>query len=96
MGLINHRFYSYLPNATVCKSNEPRVDNDHLVRVKVGDIYGMLVLLALGMGVALTTFIAENGELFRRRKPGQSHGRRHYKEAIGLQSTARVPKEAWK
>ena len=96
IGLINQRYYSHLPNATVCKSKEPLVDNDHVVIVKLGDIYGMLVLLALGIGVALITFIAENGELFRRRKPGQSHGRRHFKEAIGLQSTARVPREAWK
>ena len=59
MGLVNQRFYNYLPNATVCKSNEPRVDNDHVVKVKLRDIYGMLSLLALGMGLALTTFIAE-------------------------------------
>ena len=65
MGLVNQRFYNYLPNATVCKSNEPRVDNDHVVKVKLRDIYGMLSLLALGMGLALTTFIAENGELLR-------------------------------
>ena len=65
MGLINERFYNYLPNATICKSREPQVDNDHMVEVKLRDIYGMLVLLALGMGVALTTFIAENGKLLR-------------------------------
>ena len=59
MGLVNQRFYNYLPNAIVCKSNEPLVDNDHVVKVKLRDIYGMLSLLALGMGLALTTFIAE-------------------------------------
>ena len=67
MGIINHRFYSYLPNATVCKSNEPHVDHDHVVRMKVADIYGMLVLLAIGMGVSLITFVAENGKLLRQR-----------------------------
>ena len=30
MGLINQRFYNYLPNATVCKGNEPQIDNDHV------------------------------------------------------------------
>ena len=60
MGLINQRFYNYLPNATVCKGNEPQIDNDHVVIVKLRNIYGMLVLLALGISVALTSFIAEN------------------------------------
>ena len=100
MGQINQRFYNYLPNATVCKSNEPHGDNDHVVIVKLRDIYGMLVLLALGMGVALTAFIAENGKLFclSQKEPGHFHflGRRNFKDAQGFQSKSTVPKEAWK
>ena len=75
MGLINQRFYNYLPNATVCKGNEPQIDNDHVVIVKLRNIYGMLVLLALGISVALTSFIAENWKLLCRgpREPGHFH-----------------------
>ena len=95
MGQINQRFYSYLPNATVCKGNGPDVDNDHVVIVKLGDIYGMLVLLALGIGVALTLFIAENWKLLCRspRKSGHLHflGRWYFQDAQGLQSTTKVP-----
>ena len=93
MGLINQRFYNYLPNATVCKGNEPQIDNDHVVIVKLRNIYGMLVLLALGISVALTSFIAENWKLLCRRPREPSHFhflvRRYFQDAQGLQSTAR-------
>ena len=35
------------------------MEKNHKVTMKVNDIYGMLVLLGLGVGGALSTFIAE-------------------------------------
>ena len=100
MGLINQRFYNFLPNATVCKGKKPHVNNDHVVIVKLGDIYGMLVLLALGIGVALTSFIAENGKLLRLSlsEPGHFNflGPRLFQDNQGLHNEARIQKKAWK
>ena len=69
MGVINKSFYDHLPNATKCKTiNDVYIshrEKDHLVKVEVNDIYGMLVLLGLGVSGALVTFIAEMTLLVR-------------------------------
>ena len=62
IGLIHQSYYSYLPNATKCNTiadvfKSHRRDK---VIVEMNDIYGMLVLLGLGMGLALITFTAES------------------------------------
>ena len=64
MGVINKKFYNYLPNATTCKTindiYDSHTENVHTVIVKLKDIYGMLVLLGLGVGGALIIFTAES------------------------------------
>ena len=63
MGLIQKSFFNYLPNGTICSTvndvYESHMENDHTVTVKLNDIYGMLVLLGLGVGLALIIFTAE-------------------------------------
>ena len=63
MGLILKSFFSYLPNGTKCNTvndiYESHMENNHTVTVKLNDIYGMLVLLGLGVGLALITLTAE-------------------------------------
>ena len=63
MGLIQKSFFKYLPNGTICSTvndvYESHMENNHTVTVKLNDIYGMLVLLGLGVGLALITFTAE-------------------------------------
>ena len=63
MGLINKSFFKYLPNGTICNTindiYESHMKNNHTVIVRLNDIYGMLVLLGLGVGLALITFTAE-------------------------------------
>ena len=63
MGLIEMGYYNHLPNATKCKTvndvYESHREENHVVTMEVNDIYGMLVLLGLGVGGALLTFIAE-------------------------------------
>ena len=63
MGLILQSYYKNLPNATKCnsisevfESHEEKYDR---VRVELNAIYGMLVILGIGAGVALFTFTAE-------------------------------------
>ena len=63
MGLILRSYYKNLPNATKCnsisevfESHEEQYDR---VRVELNAIYGMLVILGIGAGVALFTFTAE-------------------------------------
>ena len=63
MGLIHKSFFNYLPNGTICNTvndiYESHMENNNTVTVKLKDIYGMLVLLGLGVGLALITFTAE-------------------------------------
>ena len=63
MGLIQKSFFNYLPNGTMCNTvndiYKSHVENNHTVTVKLNDIYGMLVLLGLGVGLALITLTAE-------------------------------------
>ena len=52
-----------MPNSTLCNTvndvYQSHMENNHTVIVKLNDIYGMLVLLGLGVGLALITFTAE-------------------------------------
>ena len=63
IGLIHKSFYNHLPNGTICNTvndiYESHMKNNHTVTVELNDIYGMLVLLGLGVGLALITFTAE-------------------------------------
>ena len=63
MGLIHKSYYNHLPNATECKDindvYKSHMEKNHRVTVEVDDIYGMLVLLGLGVGGALITFYVE-------------------------------------
>ena len=63
MGIIENTYYDFLPNSTKCKTiddvYQSHVETDTTVIVEVNDIYGMLVLLSFGVGLALTTFSAE-------------------------------------
>ena len=43
------------------------MEKNHKVTMKVNDIYGMLVLLGLGVGVALLAFVAETVMLVRQK-----------------------------
>ena len=62
MGLIEKIFYKHLPNATKCDTNH-EVFQSHgysqQVILELNDIYGMLILLGLGLSGALICFIAE-------------------------------------
>ena len=70
MGLIHKSYYNHLPNATECKTitdvYKSQTEKNHKVTVEVNDIFGMLVLLGLGVGGALLTFIAEMFLMVRR------------------------------
>ena len=63
MGLILKSYYKNLPNATKCNSIsevfESHEERNVKVRVELNAIYGMLVILGIGAGVALLTFITE-------------------------------------
>ena len=70
MGLIHQSYYSYLPNATKCRTinhvYESHMEKGRTVSVELIDIYGMLILLGLGAGGALISFIAEITWMVRR------------------------------
>ena len=63
MGLILRSYYKHLPNATKCNSIsevfQSHEEKNVKVKVELNDIYGMLVILGIGAGVALLTFITE-------------------------------------
>lgn len=69
MGLIDTSYYNNLPNATKCNNindvHESLMENNYTVTVELNDIYGMLILLGLGVVGALITFIAEIASLVR-------------------------------
>ena len=63
MGLIQNEIQKNVPNATHCltwsavQASHTRKGND--VVFKLEDIYGMIILLALGLGGATLVLIAE-------------------------------------
>ena len=80
MGLIEKSYYNHLPNATQCKTISDVYDShakrNHEVVVEVNDIYGMMVLLGLGVGLSFATFIVEVAhisllKIFNRRQKGR-------------------------
>ena len=63
MGLIDAKIQNYVPNATKCMT-WPSVEVSHTenyktVVFKFDDLLGVLVLIAMGLGGALMTWIAE-------------------------------------
>ena len=69
MGVITKSYFEQLPNVTYCNSigdvYKSHGEKNHNVVVEVNDMYGMLVLIGLGVEVALMTFIAERILLVR-------------------------------
>ena len=64
MGLIDAGYNNYMPNATKCTTfndiKRSHQGKNQTVIIEVNDIYGMLILLGLGIGVAMIISIAEN------------------------------------
>ena len=63
MGLILKSYYTHLPNATKCNTItdmlQSHAEQNQKATVEVNDIYGMLVLLGLGLCVAHIVLLAE-------------------------------------
>ena len=63
VGVIQNSYYKNLPNATKCKTihdvYKSHAEKNRRVIVDVNDIYGMLLLLGLGVAGAVITFTAE-------------------------------------
>ena len=61
MGLIDLSYFNNMPNATKCSTIKDIYQShvNDLVILEVGDIYGMLIILALGLGVSLVSFMFE-------------------------------------
>ena len=63
MGLILRSYDKNLPNATKCNSIsevfESHEEKNVNVKVELNAIYGMLVILGIGAGVGLLTFVTE-------------------------------------
>ena len=61
MGLIDLSYFNNMPNATKCGTIKDIYQShvNDLVILEVGDIYGMLIILALGLGVSLVSFMLE-------------------------------------
>ena len=61
MGLIDVSYYNHMPNATKCNTIKDIYQShvNDLVILEVSDIYGMLILLALGFGGSLVIFSIE-------------------------------------
>ena len=62
-GLIAEKMKEHLPNATQCVSHAD-VQRSHFgkgqkVVFKIGNIYGMIILLSIGLGVATSIAMAE-------------------------------------
>ena len=64
MGLIEKSYYSLMPNATKCMNLNDvlklHMGKNNEVILEVKNIYGILVLLGLGVGLALIMLCAEN------------------------------------
>ena len=62
-GLIAEKLREHLPNATQCVSHAD-VQRSHFgkgqkVVFKIGNIYGMIMLLSIGLGIATLIMLAE-------------------------------------
>ena len=61
IGFIDASFYNHMPNATSCNTIKA-IDQSHtdgLVILEMNDIYGMLILLGLGLVGSLAVFAVE-------------------------------------
>ena len=62
-GLIAAKLKEYLPNATQCLSHanvkKSHIKSGQQVVFKLGNIYGMIILLSIGLGVATLIAMAE-------------------------------------
>ena len=62
-GWFNAEFSKYLPNATKCLRHDDvqwsHFETDQRVVFKMENIYGMIILLAIGLGLATLTAIAD-------------------------------------
>ena len=63
MGLIDAQINKYVSNATKCMTwpavQASHTENDQTVVFKIEDLFGILVLISMGLGGALMTWIAE-------------------------------------
>ena len=61
MGLIDLGYFNNMPNATKCNTIKDIYSShvNDLVILEVNDIYGMLIILAFGLGVSLVLFMSE-------------------------------------
>ena len=63
MGLIDAQINRYVSNATKCMTwpavQASHTENDQTVVFKIEDFFGILVLISMGLGGALMTWIAE-------------------------------------
>ena len=63
MGVIEASYFNHMPNATKCNTmkdiKNSHADQNQTVKVEVNDIYGMLILLGLGISGAMLIFGAE-------------------------------------
>ena len=62
-GLFDARFKTYIPHATMCLTHadvqQSHFGKDQRVVFKMDNIYGMIILLAIGLGGASFTAMAE-------------------------------------
>ena len=63
MGVIEKTYFDNLPNATTCNTIgdvfKTHADKNQELIMELKFIYGMLVLLGIGVGVAIITFLTE-------------------------------------
>ena len=63
MGMIDAQIEKYVPNATKCMTwsavQASHTENDITVVFKVVDLFGILILTAIGLGGALITWLVE-------------------------------------
>ena len=62
-GVIENTYYNNLPNATSCNTIgdvfKSHAEKNHELKLELKFIYGMLVILGIGVHVAITTFLIE-------------------------------------
>ena len=83
MGLIHMSFYNHLPNATKCNTISDvfrsYAERNHKVIVEINDIYGIMILLGIGVAGAVIIFSAEIASFVKKgrkdedRQPRQQH-----------------------
>ena len=63
MGMIDAGYNNYMPNATECTTfndiKKSHLGKNQTIIIETNDIYGMLILLGLGIVAATIIFIAE-------------------------------------